>query len=204
MTETETAQPADARGPDTARAAWVDPSARLYGGVVLEDGASVWAQAVLRAEAYAIRIGPYTNIQDLAMVHIGYTVPTIVGAYCSITHHVTLHGCTIGDNVLIGINATVMDGAVIGDNSIVAGHTFVREGTVIPPDSVVMGTPAKVVRSESNFRANRLNALLYHSNAVAYARGEHRAWEGPAYEAWRREAEAEVEAAWAALRAGGD
>jgi carbonic anhydrase/acetyltransferase-like protein (isoleucine patch superfamily) len=76
-----------------------------------------------------------------------------------------------------------MDGAVIGENSIVAGHAFVREGTVIPPNSIVMGTPAKVVATRDNFVANRINAMLYHRNAVAYARGDHRAWTGPDFEA---------------------
>ena len=190
--------------PDTSAAAYVDPTARFHGDVVLGEGSSVWPNVVMRAEAFSIRIGRFTNVQDFAMVHMGYETPTVVGDYCSITHHVTLHGCTIGDHVLIGINATVMDGAVVGDNSIVAGHAFVREGTVIAANSIVMGTPAKVVRTESGFRPNRLNALHYHRNALAYARGDHRAWTGEAYDAWRREAEAEVEAAWRAVAGGGD
>jgi carbonic anhydrase/acetyltransferase-like protein (isoleucine patch superfamily) len=117
------------------------------------------------------------------MVHVGYHTPTIIGDYCSITHRVVLHGCTIGDNCLIGIGATLMDGVVVGENSIVAGHAFLREGTVVPPNSIVMGTPAKVVRTANSYVANRLNAMLYHRNALAYARGDYRAWDGPAYEA---------------------
>ena len=107
-----------------------------------------------------------------------------------------LHGCTIGDNCLIAIGATIMDGAVIGRNSIVAGHAFVREGTIIPENSIVMGTPAKVVATRNNYVANRVNAMLYHRNAEAYARGEHRAWDGPAFEAamtaWKARFEAEL------------
>ena len=97
-----------------------------------------------------------------------------------------LHGCTIGDNCLIAIGATVMEGAVIGENSIVGGHAFVPDGMVVPPNSIVMGTPARVVRTANNFVANRVNAMLYHHNAQCYARGEHRGWEGPEYEAAAR------------------
>jgi carbonic anhydrase/acetyltransferase-like protein (isoleucine patch superfamily) len=131
-------------------------------------------------------------------VHIGYRSPTIIGDYCSITHRVVLHGCAIGDNCLIGIGATIMEGAVIGENSIVAGHSFVADNTVVPPNSVVMGTPAKVVRTVNNFVANRVNAMLYHRNALAYALGDHRAWEGPEYEAEQRRWKEEAERAFAA------
>ena len=91
-----------------------------------------------------------------------------------------LHGCTIGDNCLIGINATVMDSVVIGENSIVAGHCIVSAGTVIPPNSIVAGVPGKVVKTRNNFVANRMNAVLYHRNGLAYAQGDHRGWDGEA------------------------
>ena len=170
--------------PDIHPTAWVAPSAQLYGGVTVGDGASIWPNAVLRAECQEIRIGRMTNVQDFVMVHVAYDRPTIVGAFCSITHHVTIHGCTVEDDCLVGINATIMDGAVIGRGSIVAGGAFVKEGTVIPPGSIVAGVPAKVVRSRDSARENRLNAWLYHRNAEHYRRGLHRAWEGPEYEAW--------------------
>jgi carbonic anhydrase/acetyltransferase-like protein (isoleucine patch superfamily) len=128
------------------------------------------------------------------MVHIGYTGPAIIGDYCSIAHRVMLHGCTIGDNCLIGIGATVMDGVVIGENSIVAGHAFVREGTIIPANSIVVGTPARVVRTANNWIANRLNAWLYHRNAQHYARGDHRAWHGREYEAVKAAEQARLQA----------
>ncbi len=186
----------DGRFADTA---YIDPTARIYGNVALGEGSSVWPCAVIRAESYAVEIGHFTNIQDLVMIHIGYKRPTIVGDYCSIAHRVTLHGCTIGDNCLIGINATVMDEAVIGDNCIVAGHAYVAEGTVIPDNSVVMGQPAAVRTSRNNFVANRLNAMLYHWNALAYARGDHRAWTGPEYEAHMGETKRQIEAVFNAL-----
>jgi carbonic anhydrase/acetyltransferase-like protein (isoleucine patch superfamily) len=176
-------------------AAYIDPTARIYGSVEIGEAASLWPYCVVRAESKLVRIGRYTNLQDHVMVHVGYHAPTIIGDYCSITHRVVLHGCTIGDNCLIGIGATIMEGVSIGENSIVAGHSFVADGTIIPPNSVVMGTPAKVVRSVNSFVANRVNAMLYHRNALAYARGNHRAWHGPEYEAearaWKRDAERE-------------
>lgn len=175
--------------------AYVHPSAQLYGAVAIDAGASVWPNVVMRAEAHEIRIGAYSNVQDFVMVHIGWETPTLVGDYCSITHHCTLHGCTIGDNCLIGINATVMDGAIIGNNCIVAGHAIVSEGMVVPDNSIVAGVPAKIVKTRNNFVGNRLNAVLYHRNAQAFARGDHRAWSGPAFEAFLAEARAAAEAA---------
>jgi carbonic anhydrase/acetyltransferase-like protein (isoleucine patch superfamily) len=129
-------------------AAYIHPSAHIYGNVEIGEGASLWPCAVVRAESRLVRIGRYTNLQDHVMLHVGYHAPTIVGDYCSITHRVVLHGCTIGDNCLIGIGATVMEGAVIGENSIVAGHSFVADNTIVPPNSIVMGTPAKVAHRE--------------------------------------------------------
>ena len=179
-------------------AAYIDPTARIYGNVEFGEAVSLWPYAVIRAESKFVHVDRYTNVQDHVMLHVGYHAPTIVGDYCSITHRVVLHGCTIGDNCLIGIGATVMEGVVIGENSIVAGHSFVADNTIVPPNSIVMGTPAKVVRTVNSFVGNRVNARLYHRNATAYARGEHRAWHGPEYEAesrrWRSDAEREFAA----------
>lgn len=173
------------RGPDVARsgplveidpAAFVHPSAQLYGKVRLAAGASVWPNAVIRAEMHEVVIGPRSNVQDFVMIHVGNGMGTRVGADCSITHHVTLHGCTIGDNVLVGIGATIMDGSVIGENTIIAGGAFLKEGTVVPPNSIVAGVPAVVKATRDSGAANRFNAWLYAENAAAYARGEHRFW----------------------------
>jgi len=156
--------------------AWIHPSAQIYGAVEIAADASVWPNVVMRAESQVIRIGARTNVQDFVMVHVGGGTGTIVGEDCSITHHVTLHGCTIGDRVLVGIGATIMDGCIIGENSIIAGGAFLKEGTVIPPNSIVMGAPGKAVREHNNAAANALNAWMYAGNARAYARGEHRYW----------------------------
>ena len=166
-------------GPDVIinKAAYLHPSALIYGKARIEKGASLWPYTVIRAESQEVVIGEYTNIQDFVMIHVGESTGTIVGSHCSITHHCTLHGCTIGDNCLIGINTTIMDGCVIGNNCIVAGHSFLKEGTVIPDNSIVMGTPGKVVRTQNNYARCRLNAFMYYRNALAFSRGEHREWD---------------------------
>ncbi len=172
---------------------FVAPGAQIYGRVELAEGASVWPNAVIRAEANHVQVGRYSNLQDFVMVHVGYDHPTRIGAFCSITHHATVHGATVEDACLVGINATLMDGAVIGAGSIVAGGAFVTEGSVFPPGSIIAGVPARVIRERDMSRANRLNAWQYHRNAQAYRRGDHRAWTGPEYEAWLRDLREVVE-----------
>ena len=184
-------------------AAWIDPTVRIFGGVKIGEGASLWPYVVIRAESKHVSVGRFTNVQDHVMIHIGYTGATVIGEHCSIAHRAVLHGCTLGDNCLVGIGATIMDGAVIGENSIVAGHAFVREETIVPPNSIVMGTPAKVVRTANNWVANRANAWLYHRNAQHYARGEHRAWDGPEYEAAKAAEQARLEAEFAQIYGAG-
>ncbi len=177
--------------------AFIHPSALIYGQVTFGEGASLWANAVVRAEAYGVEVGAYTNIQDFVMIHVGANKGTKIGAHCTIAHHCIIHGAEIGDNCLIGINATLMDGSQLGANSIVAGGAFLAHGTVIPENSIVMGVPAKVTRSQNNWARNRFNAAIYHRNALAYARGEHRAWDGDEYrvfaEAERKRLEAEFQ-----------
>lgn len=173
--------------------AWIAPSAQLFGAITIGADASVWHNAVMRAECHAIRIGRMTNIQDFVMIHVAYEQGTVVGAFCSVTHHVTLHGCTVEDHCLIGIGATLMDGVVIGRGSIVAGGAFVKEGIIVPPASIVAGIPARVVRQRDCARENRLNAWQYQRNADCVRRGLHRAWDGPEYDAWLAAKRAEVE-----------
>ncbi len=162
-------------------AAWIAPSAELYGDIRLMVGASIWPKAVLRAEGQYIEIGAYSNVQDQVVIHYGAGTPSLVGAYCSIAHHATIHGATVGDCCLIGINATLMDGVEIGANSIVAGHAIIIEGTQIPANSVVAGVPGRVVARRDNYVANKMNAWAYYRNAQAYARGDYRLWSSPAH-----------------------
>ncbi len=154
--------------------AYIHETAYIYGKVTIGKDVTIWPYAVMRAEMHEIVIGERTNIQDFVMIHVGGTTPTIVGANCSITHHVTLHGCTIGDDCLIGINATIMDGAVIGANSIVAGHTIVTENAVFPENSIIAGVPAKLIKTKDNSAANRMNAEFYYQNGLRYAKGADR------------------------------
>lgn len=160
-------------GPDVTLEdpAFIHDSALIYGKVHIGAGASVWPHVVMRCEMYEIRIGARTNIQDFVMVHVGNNSPTIVGEECSITHHVTLHGCEIGDRCLIGINSTVMDGAKVGANSIVAGHAIVTEGADFPENSVIAGVPAKLVATRDNGTANATNAKFYHRIALNMTQG---------------------------------
>jgi carbonic anhydrase/acetyltransferase-like protein (isoleucine patch superfamily) len=169
---------------DLSEAAFVHPSALVYGRVKAHAGASIWCNVVIRSEAAHVEIGAGTNIQDFVMIHTDPGRPVVIGAHCSITHHATIHGATIGNNVLIGINATVYGGAVIGDNSIVGQHAYVKDGTIVPPNSIVVGSPARIIREADNWLPNRLNAAFYYRNALAYAAGDHRAWEGPEFDAW--------------------
>ena len=169
------------KGDNMSQPIFQAPGVQIYGDVRFNgEGISLWPNCVLRAEVQHIEIGAYTNVQDMCMLHIADT-PTVIGEYCSLTHHCTIHGATIGNHCLIGINATIMDGAVIGDNCIVAGHSIVREGTVIPPNSIVAGVPGKVVASRDNRAANHMNAVAYYENGVAFARGYHRRWSDEDY-----------------------
>jgi carbonic anhydrase/acetyltransferase-like protein (isoleucine patch superfamily) len=169
---------------DTAAAAYIHPSALIYGSVSLAQGSSIWCNAVIRSEAAHVAIGAFSNVQDFVMIHTDPGRPVSIGAHCSITHHATIHGSSIGDNVLVGINATIYGGSHIGSNSIVGQHAYVKDGTIVPPCSIVVGSPARVIRQANNWIANRVNAAFYHRNALAYAAGDHRAWDGADFERW--------------------
>lgn len=173
---------------------WIAPSAQLFGQISIGEGSSLWHNAVARAECQEIRIGRVTNVQDFVMIHVGYDWPTLIGDFCTVAHHATLHGCTVGDACLIGVGAVLMDGCVIGEGSIVAGGAVVPEGKAFPPGSIIAGVPARSVGERDNVRSNRMNAWLYHRNAQAYRRGDHRAWDGPEFETWREAKRADVEA----------
>lgn len=109
------------------------------------------------------------------MLHAEYRQGVAIGDYCSMAHRATLHGCVDGNACLVGIGATIMDGCIWTWNDRV-GHSSLPEGTVVPPNSIVMGTHAEEIRSRNSSAANVTNALLYHLNSLAYARGEHGAW----------------------------
>ena len=154
--------------------AFIHPTALIYGKVRIGKGASIFPYVVMRSEIHEIRIGCRTNIQDFVMLHVGNSTPTVIGEDCSITHHVTLHGCEIGDRCLIGINSTIMDGAKIGANSIVAEHSLVRQGQEFPENSVIAGVPARLIKTRDCSEANLMNARIYETIARGYAEGRDR------------------------------
>lgn len=163
----------------------VAESAQIYGEVAIGAGSSAWPNVVVRAECQHVRVGRVTNLQDFVMIHVGYDHPAVIGDFCSITHHATIHGATVGDACLVGIGAVLMDGVVLGAGSIVAGGAVLTEGSVFEPGSIVAGVPAKAIKRRDSTRENRLNAWLYHRNSLAYARGDHRAWHGDEFERWK-------------------
>ncbi|QJF51226.1 gamma carbonic anhydrase family protein [Roseobacter ponti] len=128
--------------PDT----WVAHNASLIGKVVLEEGASVWFGVTIRADHEEIRVGRGSNVQENSVFHVDAGYPLTIGENCTIGHKVMLHGCTIGNNSLIGMGATVLNGAKIGDNCLIGAGALITENKVIPDGSLVMGAPGKVVR----------------------------------------------------------
>lgn len=145
---------------------WVAPDANLIGQVVLEAGASVWFGATIRADHEEIRVGAGSNVQENCVFHIDAGYPLRIGAGCTIGHKVMLHGCTIGDNSLIGMGATVLNGARIGKNCLIGAGALITENKVIPDNSLVMGVPGKVVREldEAAIAGLRNSALHYQEN----------------------------------------
>jgi carbonic anhydrase/acetyltransferase-like protein (isoleucine patch superfamily) len=153
--------------------AWVAPSADVVGDVVLGEDVSVWFGAVIRGDNTTIPIGARSNIQEGAMLHSDPGSPLTVGEDCTIGHHAILHGCTIGNRVLIGMGATVLNGAVIGEDSIVGANALVTEGKTFPPRSLIVGAPARAVR-ELDDRAVaglKVSALHYVENGRQAAAG---------------------------------
>ncbi len=157
--------------PDTQAAAFVAASADLIGSVILAEGCSVWYNATLRADLAPISIGPCSNVQDNCCLHIERGLGCHLGACVTVGHSVTLHACTVEDNCLIGMGATVLDGAVIGHGSIVGANALVTKNTLIPPRSLVLGSPARVVKTldEGAEEQNRVHAMDYVALAREYA-----------------------------------
>ncbi|GGB59579.1 gamma carbonic anhydrase family protein [Roseibium aquae] len=126
---------------------WIAPTASVIGRVLILEEVSVWFGAVLRGDREPITIGARSNIQDGAVCHADPGFPLTVGQDCTVGHRAILHGCTIGDNTLIGMGATVLNGARIGSNCIVGANALIAEGKVVPDNSLVVGVPGKVVRT---------------------------------------------------------
>jgi carbonic anhydrase/acetyltransferase-like protein (isoleucine patch superfamily) len=152
------------RSPRLGREVYVSDSAAVVGDVTLGDGASVWYGASMRGDVHWIEVGAGSNVQDNATMHVSRgTHPCRIGAGVTVGHNAVVHGCTVEDDVLIGMGAVVLDGAVIGAGSIVGAGAVVTKDTRVPPGSLVLGTPARVVRplAPEAIEANRANAAHY-------------------------------------------
>ena len=157
---------------ETHPESWTAPTATLIGKVRLEEGASVWFNAVLRGDNELILIGKHSNVQDGAVMHTDMGYPLTIGTGVTIGHNAMLHGCTVGDYSLIGINAVILNGAKIGKNCIIGANSLIGEGKEIPDGSLVMGSPGKVVRDLTDEQKKLLEASAAHyvKNGQRYAR----------------------------------
>ncbi len=152
----------DGKAPQVAPSAWIADSAEVMGNVSVGADASIWFGCVLRGDTESMSIGEGSNIQDLTVMHADRGLPLTVGKHVTVGHKVMLHGCTIGDETLIGIGAVVLNGAKIGKNCLVGAGSLVTEGKEFPDGSMIMGTPAKVVRQLTPEQIEGLRASAKH------------------------------------------
>lgn len=157
--------------PQIAPDAWVAPDANVIGKVVMEAKSSVWFGCTIRGDNEVITVGAGSNVQENCVFHTDIGFPLTIGTNCTIGHKVMLHGCTIEDNSLIGMGATILNGAKIGKNCLIGAGALITENKVIPDGSLVMGAPGKVVRTldEKAIQGLTLSALHYQQNAARFA-----------------------------------
>ena len=147
---------------------YIDDSAQIIGDVDIDENSSVWMNAVIRGDVFAIRIGKNSNVQDCSVLHgMRYKYGVTLGDWVTVGHSVTLHGCTIGDRCLIGMGAVVLNNARIGEGSIIAAGTVIPEGTVVEPRSLWMGVPGKF-KKRIDDAASQQTILMYGKNYVDY------------------------------------
>ena len=163
----------DGKRPQVPADSWIAPSADLIGDVRLGHDVGIWFGAVIRADNTPITIGDRTNIQEGAMLHSDPGAPLTVGQGCTVGHHAILHGCTVGNNVLVGMGATVLNRAVIGDDCLIGAGALVTEGKSFAPGSLIVGSPARAVRdlSPDQIAALRQSAAGYAARQRDYAAG---------------------------------
>lgn len=126
---------------------WIAPDAHVVGDVVIGEDVGIWFGAVLRGDNEPIHVGARTNIQEGAVVHVDAGFPVTIGDGCTIGHRAIVHGCTVGDNSLVGMGATILNGAVIGKNCLVGANALITEGKVFPDNALIVGAPARVLRT---------------------------------------------------------
>lgn len=163
----------DGVAPRVAASAWVADNAQVLGDVIIGEGASVWFGVTVRGDTDTITIGAGSNVQDGSVLHADEGVPLTIGSNVTVGHQVMLHGCTIGDESLIGIGAIVLNGAKIGRNCLVGAGALVTEGKAFPDGSMILGSPARVVKSLSpeQIEGLRRSAQHYTQNAERYRQG---------------------------------
>lgn len=149
---------------------WMAPDATIIGKVFLGENAGIWFGAVLRGDNELIHVGRNTNVQEHTIMHTDMGYPLTIGDGCTIGHRAMLHGCTIGENTLIGIGAIILNGAKIGKNSLVGAGALVTERKEFPDNSLIIGSPAKVVRTldEAAVEQLRLSAIHYVENGKRF------------------------------------
>ena len=149
---------------------FIAPDATLVGDITLGVGSSVWFKAVIRADNDRVVVGENTNVQDGAVLHCDPGFPLIIGDNVTIGHQATVHGCTVGNGSLIGINATVLNGAVIGEHCLIGANALVTEGMVIPDGSLVVGAPAKILKplNETQTESQDRSTIEYMEKAIKY------------------------------------
>jgi carbonic anhydrase/acetyltransferase-like protein (isoleucine patch superfamily) len=163
----------DGLTPRVDASAWVADNAQVMGDVTLAADSSIWFGVTVRGDTDAISIGAGSNIQDGSVLHADHGIPVVVGERVTVGHMVMLHGCTIGDESLIGIGAIVLNGAKIGKNCLVGAGSLVTEGKEFPDGSMILGSPAKVVRqlSPEQIAGIRASAQHYIDNARIFRSG---------------------------------
>jgi carbonic anhydrase/acetyltransferase-like protein (isoleucine patch superfamily) len=159
--------------PEIDPTAWVAPDANVIGKVRLGPGASVWFGATLRGDTEWIEVGAGSNVQEASVLHTDLGFPLVIGRGCTIGHKAMLHGCTIGDNALVGMGATVLNGAVIGSDSLVGACALVTEGKQMPPGMLIVGAPAQPKRAltAAQVEGLRNSARHYQANAARFLAG---------------------------------
>lgn len=163
----------DGVSPKLADNVYIAPNAQVMGNVEMDAGSSAWFGAVLRGDNDLIKIGARSNVQDNSVLHTDPGMPLTLGEGVIVGHQVMLHGCTIGDNTLIGIGATVLNGAKIGKNCLIGAHALITEGKEIPDGSMVVGAPGKIIRTlnDQQIAMLKLNAEVYVANAKRFKSG---------------------------------
>jgi carbonic anhydrase/acetyltransferase-like protein (isoleucine patch superfamily) len=152
---------------------WVSPNATVLGKVTLAEGVGVWFGTVIRGDNERITVGADSNVQELCMLHTDMGYPLTIGEGCTIGHRAIIHGCTIGDNTLVGVNAVILNGARIGRNCLIGAGALITEGKEIPDGTLVVGSPGKVARALTPEQIAGLtqSAARYVANWQRYRRG---------------------------------